>query len=71
MGDLREAAWFDPNTSGWVMDRAMAGRLAECFDEVVVSVDGSTAEVHDRIRGRAGSFDRVMTAPGLLGRGSP
>ncbi|MFF3071400.1 radical SAM protein [Kitasatospora sp. NPDC057904] len=54
------------NTSGWVMDRAMVLRLAECFDEVVVSVDGATAEVHDRIRGRVGSFERVMAALGLL-----
>ncbi|GAA0366302.1 radical SAM protein [Streptomyces blastmyceticus] len=54
------------NTSGWVMSRSVAERLAEAFDEVIVSLDGATAEVHDRIRGRAGSFGRVMTALGML-----
>ncbi|QLE75238.1 radical SAM protein [Streptomyces rectiverticillatus] len=54
------------NTSGWLMNRALAGRLADHFDEVIVSLDGATPEVHDRIRGRAGSFDRVMAALALL-----
>ncbi|MFE5869487.1 radical SAM protein [Streptomyces roseifaciens] len=54
------------NTSGWVMNRALAARLADHFDEVIVSLDGATPEVHDRIRGRAGSFDRVMAALALL-----
>ncbi|MEW2033067.1 radical SAM protein [Streptomyces roseifaciens] len=54
------------NTSGWVMNRALAARLADHFDEVIVSLDGATPEVHDRIRGRAGSFARVMAALALL-----
>ncbi len=54
------------NTSGWVMNRTLAERLADHFDEVVVSLDGATPEVHDRIRGREGSFERVLAALTLL-----
>ncbi|WP_424889234.1 radical SAM protein [Streptomyces sp. XH2] len=54
------------NTSGWVMNRRLAERLADHFDEVIVSLDGATPEVHDRIRGRAGSFRRVLAALALL-----
>ncbi|MGA4837872.1 radical SAM protein [Streptomyces sp. G45] len=54
------------NTSGWVMTRALAERLADRFDEVIVSLDGATAEVHDRIRGRQGSFGRVLAALAVL-----
>ncbi|MEU5420120.1 radical SAM protein [Streptomyces sp. NPDC001407] len=54
------------NTSGWVMSRSVAERLADAFDEVVVSLDGATAATHDRIRGRAGSFARAMAALGKL-----
>ncbi|MEU8550060.1 radical SAM protein [Streptomyces roseoverticillatus] len=54
------------NTSGWVMNRSLAERLADHFDEVIVSLDGATPEVHDRIRGRAGSFRRVLAALALL-----
>ncbi|MEL3945688.1 MULTISPECIES: radical SAM protein [Streptomyces] len=54
------------NTSGWVMSRALAERLADRFDEVIVSLDGATPEVHDRIRGRKGSFDRVLATLALL-----
>ncbi|QCX74247.1 Antilisterial bacteriocin subtilosin biosynthesis protein AlbA [Streptomyces sp. YIM 121038] len=54
------------NTSGWVMNRALAERLADHFDEVIVSLDGATSEVHDRIRGREGSFERVLAALTLL-----
>ncbi|MEU1403761.1 radical SAM protein [Streptomyces sp. NPDC005728] len=54
------------NTSGWVTNRRLIGTVAETFDEVLVSLDGATAEVHDRIRGRAGSFARVMKTLGIL-----
>ncbi|WKU48356.1 radical SAM protein [Streptomyces sp. VNUA116] len=64
---LREAGVrTSVNTSGWVMNRPLAQRLADHFDEVIVSLDGATPEVHDRIRGRAGSFHRVMAALALL-----
>lgn len=52
-------------TSGWALDPALAERIVRTFYQVVVSVDGATAEVHDRIRRRAGSFDHAMNALSL------
>ncbi|MEV7346173.1 radical SAM protein [Streptomyces sp. NPDC093544] len=52
-------------TGGWTMQPWMTERLAE-FDEVLVSLDGATAAVHDRIRGRPGSFDHALRALELL-----
>jgi organic radical activating enzyme len=53
-------------TSGWPVQRPLAERLAGIVSRISVSVDGATAEVHDRIRGRAGSFDRAMAALQVL-----
>jgi len=53
-------------TSGWLFDAATPDKLAEVFHQISVSVDGATAATHDRIRGRAGSFERVNRALGLL-----
>ncbi|MFC4533338.1 StsB family radical SAM/SPASM domain sactipeptide maturase [Sphaerisporangium dianthi] len=44
---------------------ALARRFAELFGAVTVSVDGGTAEAHDRTRG-AGSFERTHRALRLL-----
>jgi MoaA/NifB/PqqE/SkfB family radical SAM enzyme len=49
-------------TSGWGFVPAMLPAITRWFSRVNVSVDGATADVHDRIRGRAGSFDRAMNA---------
>ncbi|XUL92032.1 radical SAM protein [Streptomyces galilaeus] len=54
-------------TGGWTLKPWMTDRLA-ALDEVIVSVDGATAAVHDRVRGRAGSFDRAMAALAVLDR---
>ncbi|MFJ5035471.1 radical SAM protein [Streptomyces sp. NPDC088560] len=53
-------------TGGWSVTRAMVERLAEVCHRFVVSLDGPNAQVHDRIRGRAGSFDRALRTLGLL-----
>ncbi|OLF14624.1 radical SAM protein [Actinophytocola xanthii] len=53
-------------TSGWLFDESMPDKLAEVFNQISVSVDGASAETHDRIRGRAGSFDRASRALELL-----
>lgn len=45
-------------TSGSV--RVDPPALAESVASVAVSVDGGTADVHDRIRGKSGSFSRAM-----------
>jgi MoaA/NifB/PqqE/SkfB family radical SAM enzyme len=51
-------------TGGWSVTEAMVEGIVSTVTRVSVSVDGPTAEIHDRIRGRAGSFDRAMTALG-------
>ncbi|WP_157248688.1 StsB family radical SAM/SPASM domain sactipeptide maturase [Nonomuraea typhae] len=48
-----------------IRSREQADRFAELFNSVTVSVDGGTAEAHDRTRG-AGSFDRTHHALRLL-----
>lgn len=53
-------------TGGWSLRPETAMTLLTKCMQVNVSVDGATAEVHDRIRGRAGSFDRAMAAMRLL-----
>lgn len=44
---------------------ATAQRIAELFDNVIVSMDGHSAETHDRTRGK-GSFDKTYRALQLL-----
>lgn len=53
-------------TSGWLLEPWMVEYIVKVFSRVVVSVDGVTPEVHDRIRARAGSFERAMGALTLL-----
>ncbi|MET0494450.1 MAG: radical SAM protein [Actinoplanes sp.] len=53
-------------TGGWPVTARMVERAADVLAQVIVSVDGATAEVHDRIRGRAGSFDAAVRALTLL-----
>ena len=49
-------------TSGWGLEPGMLSSIMSLFFRVTVSVDGATAAVHDRIRGRVGSFDRALLA---------
>ncbi|MEU1881045.1 radical SAM protein [Streptosporangium sp. NPDC020072] len=53
-------------TGGWTLTARMAEQATRVFSRITVSVDGADAAVHDRIRGRAGSFDRAMNALALL-----
>jgi MoaA/NifB/PqqE/SkfB family radical SAM enzyme len=53
-------------TSGWPLRASMIRDIMRLRPRVHVSVDGATAAVHDRIRGRAGAFDRAMDALRLL-----
>ncbi|MEU5398108.1 radical SAM protein [Streptomyces sp. NPDC005963] len=63
---VRAGVRLGVNTSGWTLTRPVAERLADLFHEVLVSVDGATAEVHDRIRGRVGSHERALRTLALL-----
>ncbi|MFD0384921.1 radical SAM protein [Streptomyces stramineus] len=57
-------------TSGWRVDRPLARELLRAFPTVAVSLDGATAEVHDRIRGRALSYARATNTLRLLDEAS-
>ncbi|WP_163511525.1 radical SAM protein [Fodinicola acaciae] len=59
---ISAAVW----TSGWTFHQAMVDELVGSFTRVHVSLDGATAEVHDRIRARKGSYDKVMAALAML-----
>ena len=50
-------------TNGTRMDRALRERLVEMrWDEVHVSIDGPTPEIHDALRGQRGAFRRAARA---------
>ncbi len=53
-------------TGGWSFQPWMVDELARTVTRVSVSVDGATAQVHDRVRGRAGSFQRAMNTLATL-----
>lgn len=55
-------------TSGWGLTEDAARKAQGLFTRIHVSMDGPTAETHDRIRQRAGSFARVMSALERLDR---
>ncbi|QIS12409.1 radical SAM protein [Nocardia arthritidis] len=57
-------------TSGALVDPPKAEQLLRQFRTVAVSLDGATAEVHDRIRGRRPAFERAMAALEFLDRAS-
>jgi radical SAM protein with 4Fe4S-binding SPASM domain len=48
-------------TNGTLIDSSMAVKIAQAsFGRVAVSLDGPNREIHDRIRGLAGCFDRAV-----------
>lgn len=50
-------------TNGWrLSEPAYAARIAPLLDEVIVSLHGPNAEVHDALTLRPGSFDRAVRA---------
>ncbi|MFJ9752751.1 radical SAM protein [Streptomyces chartreusis] len=57
-------------TSGWVLTRSMIERAESSLFQINVSLDGPRAEIHDRVRGRRGSFDRAVEALRLLNQAS-
>lgn len=54
--------------SGWVMTDCLANELASSVTNVAVSIDGVDAQIHDHIRGKRGSFERVMASLDMLQR---
>jgi MoaA/NifB/PqqE/SkfB family radical SAM enzyme len=55
-------------TSGFGLDAGAARAIAATCHSVHVSVDGPDAALHDRLRGREGSFDAALDALALLDR---
>jgi len=53
------------NTNGTLLKDGRASEIAAVFDVVVVSLDGPK-EIHDKIRGVAGTYDKAIEAIKLL-----
>lgn len=53
------------NTNGTLLKSSRASEIADAFDVVVVSLDGPQ-EVHDKLRGVGGTYDKAMEAIKLL-----
>lgn len=48
--------------SGANLNNKIISTVAKCVDTLQVSLDGSVAEIHDKVRGRKGSYDEVINA---------
>lgn len=57
-------------TSGYSLDAAKVAELAPLMHSFHLSVDACTAELHDRIRGKPGSFQWAMDALAALNEAS-
>lgn len=50
-------------TNGTLLEPALAAQLVEtAWDEIHFSVDGPSAEIHDRLRGQRGAFKKTIQA---------
>lgn len=48
--------------SGGCMTQEKVNQISEYVTMIQVSLDGSTSEIHDRVRGRKGSFEEAISA---------
>lgn len=53
-------------TSGWGLDESTAQQITQLFSKIHISVDGAEAKLHDRLRGKTGSFNMAMRALSLF-----
>lgn len=59
--------WTHLNTNGYLIDPERAEKIVGAgVDSVNISLDGASADVHDRLRRHAGSFEGVRAAVGHL-----
>jgi len=59
----KNGAYFRFITNGMLIDEEWINKLAKYdFSFIQFSIDGATPEVHDKIRGAKGSYDRVIKA---------
>jgi len=54
-------------SNGWSINEEIAIKLSEYVSTIQLSIDGATAETHDYLRGRKGSFNRVINAIKMIG----
>jgi len=56
-------------TNGTLINEDMARRIAASgLDIISISLDGVTADVHDKIRGIEGAYDKIIKGVGFLGK---
>ena len=53
-------------TNGWYVTEKRAKELAKYIAEAQISIDGSVPDVHDKVRGVPGSFERAVRAVKLF-----
>ncbi|MEW6104331.1 MAG: radical SAM protein [bacterium] len=54
-------------TNGWLLDRDIFKRLKNySYQQIQISIDGSTPEIHDEIRGIKGSWERAVYAAKMV-----
>lgn len=58
--------WVATLTNGWFIDRNMARKMAESVKIVQINIDGSSPEIHDRVRACKGSWERAVKAINYL-----
>lgn len=54
-------------SNGWLLEQHIES-VYDYFDWIIISIDGPTAEIHDRLRETPGSFDRAIRAARQLAR---
>lgn len=59
LGRLSRSMPVDLTTNGWFLQQ-YAADVGSCCRCLAVSLDGSNADIHDKVRGVHGSFDRAM-----------
>ncbi len=55
-------------TNGLLVNDDNAAEIGRLFGRIRVGIDGATAEVHDRVRGRRGAFDGALAGLAALDR---
>lgn len=53
-------------TNGWFITNSILPMISESFVGIQVIIDGATKEIHDKVRGRKGAFERAVNALDLL-----
>lgn len=63
---LRGKLTLNTITNGFFINKYTAPKYAKMFNMIQVSIDGSNANIHDKIRGKTGSWKRAYNGINLL-----